>query len=776
MAKITYEDKVKLQDEPDIPNKNKVTDNDMNEIKDVVNTNADELDTAKENIENLEEGQGTNSTDITNLKGRMTTLETDNAKNKSDISNLQKDNETNKTNISNLRNSKVDKIEGKGLSTEDFTTQLKTKLEGLENYNDTEIQEKIQTIEGKVQTLEDDNASNKTNISTLQSKVTNLEKDNTDNKSNITNLQKDVDNLGKNIEENTTNIETLQAENKNLKEEVENYKNSLPRETQTGEYITMQNTADKVRFKDFVLGGNSKQESRSGKNILDINSPELYLTRTTIEKEGNVLHAETSGDSTAYISIPLKFKANTDYTLSGILKVVENTVSYASFYIKVRANKDGGDWISSNSFSVDASSTENKNIDWTFNSGEYTSGWLWIYLKQSADAGNISIDFTNLQIEEGTEATDYEQYGATPSPEIPSKIENVEGDVEVTVANKNIFDLKKGFDRTTNGVNRGTLNDDGTITTTSNFSSSRNIGIDVKLKKNTDYVISAEIVSITATSEGKQCILEICGYDKDGKFKSVVESKTFTEIGNRISMPFNSEDFDKWAVHVSGWYGSGESGTLVYKNVMVSEMDINYTQNKQQQVVFPLAQNQKLMLGDYLDDDGIHHVKKQVVLDGTENVLTPTNLGNVTRFLIYMKIEAGSYVNEEGQLSSHFKYLRNFTQDSEHFYIENDVGSIYLFTNSRTANDVNSLKAFLSTQKQAGTPVVVEYKLAEEETEEYTEEQQEAYNKLKELTTYAGQTNIYSTNSPSPIFTVTGIKDVNSLITQVNQLILEGGN
>ncbi len=86
------------------------------------------------------------------------------------------------------------------------------------------------------------------------------------------------------------------------------------------------------------------------------------------------------------------------------------------------------------------------------------------------------------------------------------------------------------------------------------------------------------------------------------------------------------------------------------------------------------------------------------------------------------------------------------------------------------------MKAFLSTQKQAGTPVVVEYKLAEEETEEYTEEQQEAYNKLKELTTYAGQTNIYSTNSPSPIFTVTGIKDVNSLITQVNQLILEGGN
>ena len=34
---------------------------------------------------------------------------------------------------------KVDKVEGKGLSTEDFTTTLKGKLEGLSNYDDTEL-------------------------------------------------------------------------------------------------------------------------------------------------------------------------------------------------------------------------------------------------------------------------------------------------------------------------------------------------------------------------------------------------------------------------------------------------------------------------------------------------------------------------------------------------------------------------------------------------------------------------------------------------------------
>jgi hypothetical protein len=43
-------------------------------------------------------------------------------------------------------NKKVDKETGKGLSTEDFTTQLKTKLDSLKNYDDTEINTAIETL------------------------------------------------------------------------------------------------------------------------------------------------------------------------------------------------------------------------------------------------------------------------------------------------------------------------------------------------------------------------------------------------------------------------------------------------------------------------------------------------------------------------------------------------------------------------------------------------------------------------------------------------------
>ena len=43
---------------------------------------------------------------------------------------------------------KVDKVAGKQLSTEDFTTALKNKLEGLSNYDDTELSNAIETLRG----------------------------------------------------------------------------------------------------------------------------------------------------------------------------------------------------------------------------------------------------------------------------------------------------------------------------------------------------------------------------------------------------------------------------------------------------------------------------------------------------------------------------------------------------------------------------------------------------------------------------------------------------
>lgn len=55
--------------------------------------------------------------------------------------------------IDNLSDNKVDKVNGKQLSTEDFTTALKTKLEGLNNYDDTVLSGKITELTNRLNTL-----------------------------------------------------------------------------------------------------------------------------------------------------------------------------------------------------------------------------------------------------------------------------------------------------------------------------------------------------------------------------------------------------------------------------------------------------------------------------------------------------------------------------------------------------------------------------------------------------------------------------------------------
>ena len=56
-------------------------------------------------------------------------------------------------------NNKIDKVADKGLSTEDFTTALKTKLESLTNYDDTAIQNAVNGLTTQLNTLVNGDAS-----------------------------------------------------------------------------------------------------------------------------------------------------------------------------------------------------------------------------------------------------------------------------------------------------------------------------------------------------------------------------------------------------------------------------------------------------------------------------------------------------------------------------------------------------------------------------------------------------------------------------------------
>ena len=64
-----------------------------------------------------------------------------------ELVNALKENDGSIEQIFNELNNKVDKVEGKELSSNDYTTAEKQKLEGLSNYDDSEIKSKLDTIE-----------------------------------------------------------------------------------------------------------------------------------------------------------------------------------------------------------------------------------------------------------------------------------------------------------------------------------------------------------------------------------------------------------------------------------------------------------------------------------------------------------------------------------------------------------------------------------------------------------------------------------------------------
>lgn len=73
-----------------------------------------------------------------------------------------------KQQIADLEQNKEDKVEGKRLSTEDYTTQEKNKLASLQNYNDSEVRELIPVLNLRLTTLEGDYKALEARVAALE--------------------------------------------------------------------------------------------------------------------------------------------------------------------------------------------------------------------------------------------------------------------------------------------------------------------------------------------------------------------------------------------------------------------------------------------------------------------------------------------------------------------------------------------------------------------------------------------------------------------------------
>lgn len=164
-----------------------------------------------------------------------------------------------------------------------------------------------------------------------------------------------------------------------------------------------------------------------------------------------------------------------------------------------------------------------------------------------------------------------------------------------------------------------------------------------------------------------------------------------------------------------------------------------YTPHHEQTFTFPLG-NEKLMLGDYLADDGIHHVRGQVVLDGTEGWQQNSTYLNV--YLLDGFLKDALIVEPRQMLSDYFGYGGLITQGSSTV----QIGKFYQWKTlprrlilGYNSTSLNEFKTWLSTHN-----TTVEYELEQEVIVPYTSAQQEVYNQIKQAISYEEQTNISS--------------------------------
>lgn len=116
-----------------------------------------------------------------------------------DIKPIEDDIADNTTAITALQNGKVDKVVGKQLSTEDFTTAEKSKLAGLNNYDDTQVQADISTLMADVEELGNEINTTNSNLNTEATARQNAD----------TTLQNNIDSEASTRENADTNLQSL---------------------------------------------------------------------------------------------------------------------------------------------------------------------------------------------------------------------------------------------------------------------------------------------------------------------------------------------------------------------------------------------------------------------------------------------------------------------------------------------------------------------------------------------------------------------------------------
>ena len=367
-----------------------------------------------------------------------------------------------KNEVDELLGTKVNKVSGKQLSTNDYTTAEKTKLASLENYDDGELRSKIDALHNyddtaiklDIQELKKDTSTNEIDITSIENElgykaeVIRLVKNGDwwlcqDAKGNNLTLEMAMNRLG--LPKTILLLENLENDGKYYPVEYKlqekyidiiykdlegithhlNYGyNEYFTNTASGDYIHLEDSIN-YPYKELSVDGVCEQINTQGYNLLNIEDKTTTSDGMTFTSLNGIIKASgtpTRAYANMYIIENFTLKAGTYYFSKNI------TSNYSEIWFGGTKIVSLGTNDTSKSFTL----TEDKTAKLTITLGSLVVGTA------------ITIKDIKVMLSTSSDST-YEPYTGgqpSPSPDYPQEIETIENSVSVKSMGKNLFNEK----------------------------------------------------------------------------------------------------------------------------------------------------------------------------------------------------------------------------------------------------------------------------------------------------------------------------------------------
>ena len=449
------------------------------------------------------------------------------------------------------------------------------------------------------------------------------------------------------------------------------------------------------------IEGESRQATRSGKNYFDA-SQIPSSTNIVVSDNGKTITMPIATSGVGYISTTKKLSELCPKLKVGDIATLRFSRNLGNTY---------NNFIYLSRISLIWGMNASKTI-----TQEMLDNYVALYANRYDDGETGQCILTDFSIMLSSETdTSWEPYGASPSRDYPSPIENIEGNIEIKDEGKNLY---AGNEITINGT----------------YSSNTSVNLGSRYLSEGSYTISL------TNSLPNNCYIYL---GANGSIAYAIKDKATFTLTKEQNVPIR-------LIVKAGTYSNFTTKIMIEKGIESK----GYEPHKSQTEYFSLLEGQKLYKGSYLASDRIHHKRKQYTFTGNEVItLSKRQYENCACFYINNQNiinKQNNYITKE--MCSHFVYdSLAYKENRDVECITDNTGIPYrliffqILKTRLTSIDVAGFKAYLAEQYANGTPVIVEYELAEEEIVPYTEEQKEAWEKIKNMILYKGTNNISCT-------------------------------